>query len=85
MKSDIDSMKTARDNFANYLKGGGSDSSQIATYSGAIGNAVSVLATDESATFIEAYAVLTTAQKATLSTLNVSDFKRHGGWGRGKH
>lgn len=67
LKNDAAAVATANTTLRNYLKSGGSDSTEIATYVTAISTSVGTLETEEAATFVDAYALLTADQKTTLA------------------
>lgn len=67
-----DGVDTAKVSLFDYLKKGGADQAQITTLTAEIGTAVAQLHSQKVTTFMLAYAVLTSEQKAALANLQKS-------------
>ena len=68
--TDKAALKSANSGLLTYLRGGGSDTTQIGILTTAISTAVATLETEDASIFVEIYALLTDAQKQTLAQRN---------------
>ena len=69
LDADMAAVRKAENALLSYLVSGGSDSTEIATYIGALSSASETLKTEEANFFIIAYSLLTDTQKTTLTAL----------------